>query len=120
MKKVWDYLTAHGMTEAGASGMMGNMYAESGIIPTRVEILCLKRLAELGKHYTDATYTAFVDDGTITKAQFLIPLPGKQYGYGVCQWTSPGRKSGLYNLAKSRGVSIGDLEMQLEFLVGRC
>lgn len=118
MKKVWDYLTTHGMTKAGAAGMMGNMYAESGIIPNRVEILCLKRLAECGKYYTDATYTAFVDDGTITKAQFLNPLPGKQYGYGLCQWTSPGRKSGLYNLAKSRGVSIGDLEMQLEFLVG--
>ena len=39
MKKVWSYLVKHGMTEAGAAGMMGNMYAESGIIPNRVEIL---------------------------------------------------------------------------------
>lgn len=118
MQQVWNYLINHGMTQEGAAGMMGNMWAESGIIPNRVETLCLQRLAELGKHYTNATYTAFVDDGTITKAQFLNPLPGKQYGYGLCQWTSPTRKSGLYNLAKSRGTSIGDLEMQLEFLVG--
>lgn len=116
-KQVWQYLTTHGMTKAGAAGMMGNIKAESGMIPDRVEILCLKRLKEVGKIYTDATYTAFVDDGTITREQFLHPLPGKQYGYGLCQWTSPGRKGGLYDLAKSEKVSIGNLNMQLEFLI---
>lgn len=114
---VWKYLSSHGMTEAGTAGMMGNIYAESGMIPNRVEILCLKRLKEIGKIYTDATYTAFVDDGTISREQFLHPLPDKQYGYGLCQWTSPGRKDQLYDFAKSQKVSIGDLKMQLEFLV---
>lgn len=118
MKKVWDYLTAHGMTEAGAAGMMGNMYAESGIIPNRVEILCLKRIKEyFGTTYTDATYTAAVDSGKITRARFLNPLPGKVYGYGYCQWTSTGRKAGLYDLCKSKGVSIGDSDTQLEWLM---
>ena len=117
-KKIWDYLINAGMTSAGAAGMMGNMYAESGLVSNRVELLCLKRLKERGKYYTDATYTAFVDDGTISKAEFLNPLPGRQYGYGLCQWTSPSRKSGLYNLAKSRKTSIGDMGTQLEFLIG--
>ena len=96
---------------------MGNLQAESGLIPNRVEILCLKRLAEVGKHYTDATYTAFVDDGTISLDEFLHPLPGKQYGYGLAQWTSPGRKAGLYTLAKMKKVSIGDVGVQLEWLI---
>lgn len=117
MNNIWNYLTSHGMTKAGAAGMMGNMYYESGLIPYKVETLCLKRLAQAGKYYTDSTYTAFVDDGTITREQFLHPLPGKQYGYGLCQWTSPGRKGALYDFAKKKKVSIGNEEMQLEFLI---
>ena len=97
--------------------MMGNIQAESGMIPNRVEILCLKRLREVGKIYTDATYTAFVDDGTISRAEFLNPLPGKRYGYGLVQLTTPSRKAGLYDLAKKRHESIGDLAVQLEYLV---
>lgn len=117
-KKVWQYLTKTAkMTPAGAAGMMGNLYAESGMIPNRVEILCLQRLREIGKYYTDATYTAFVDDGTISRASFLNPLSGKVYGYGLCQWTTPGRKAGLYDLCKRKKVSIGDLTAQLEYLL---
>lgn len=116
-KAVWDYLRRAGMTESGAAGVMGNMQAESGIISNRVEILCLKRLRENGKVYDDASYTAAVDSGKISKAEFLNPLPGKQYGYGYCQWTSPGRKSGLYDLCKQKGVSIGDMYTQLDFLI---
>lgn len=114
---IWTYLVEHGMTAAGAAGMMGNMYAESGLIPNRVEILCLRRLREIGKYYTDETYTAAVDNGTISRASFLHPLPGRQYGYGLVQWSSPDRKAGLYDLCKRKKVSIGDSETQLEYLI---
>ena len=97
--------------------MMGNLYAESGCIPNKVEDLCLQRLREAGRYYTDATYTAFVDDGTISKDEFLHPLPARQYGYGLAQWTTPSRKAGLYDLCKARHASIGDLAVQLEYLV---
>ena len=116
-KVIWDTLIGCGVTEEGAAGVMGNIYAESGMIPNRVEILCLKRLKENGQVWNDATYTAAVDSGKISKATFLHPLPGKQYGYGLCQWTSPGRKEGLYNLCKSKGVSIGDAAAQIEWLM---
>jgi len=117
MKKTWSHLISSGMTKEGAAGLMGNLYSESGIIPTRVETLCLQRLREAGKLYTDATYTAFVDDGTISRAEFLHPLSGRQYGYGLCQWTSPGRKGKLYDHCKARKASIGDLDAQLDFLI---
>lgn len=116
-KEIFDYLTRAGMTKAGAAGMMGNLYHESGLISNRVEILCLKRLKEAGQSWTDKSYTAAVDDGRISRAGFLNPLPGKQYGYGLAQWTSPGRKAHLYDAAKAAGVSIGDMKMQLDFLV---
>ena len=116
-KTIYNYLLSAGMTPAGAAGMMGNMYAESGLTPNRVEMLCLKRLKEAGKIYTDATYTAFVDDGTISRDEFLHPLPGRVYGYGLCQWTTPARKGKLYDAAKRKGASIGDLYVQLDVLI---
>lgn len=116
-KQIWDHLIAQGMTAAGAAGLMGNLYAESGLIPGRVEMLCLKRLKEHGKIYTDETYTAAVDSGKISRAEFLNPLPGKQYGYGLAQWTSPGRKGALYDFVKAAGVSIADAGAQLDYLV---
>ena len=116
-EQVWGYLLKSGLTAAGAAGLMGNLRAESGVIPNRVEILCLKRLREHGRTYSDQSYTAAVDSGAITKSEFLHPIPGKQYGYGLAQWTSPNRKAGLYDLAQSKGTSIGDLDTQLEYLV---
>ena len=115
-ERVWNTLVNAGLTPEGAAGLMGNLQAESGIIPNRVENLCLKRYRENGKYYTDATYTAFVDDGTITRAEFIRPM-GKQYGYGLAQWTSPGRKSKLYDRCKAAGASIGDLKTQVDFLI---
>ena len=115
-EKVWNYLKAKGLSDYACSGFLGNFYAESGVIFNRVEILCLNRLKENGKSYNDETYTASVDNGKISRAEFLNPLPGKQYGYGLCQWTSPGRKGGLYDLCKKRGVSIADAETQLDWL----
>lgn len=114
---IWNYLIGFGLTESGAAGLMGNLYAESGLIPGRVEMLCLRRLSECGKKYNDATYTAAVDCGKISRQEFLNPIHGKQYGYGIAQWTSSSRKAGLYDLAKARGVSIADLQVQLDYLM---
>ena len=116
-KEIFEFLTSSGMTKEGAAGVMGNLQHESGLISNRVELLCLKRLRENGKVYTDASYTAAVDSGAISLEEFLHPLPGRQYGYGLAQWTSPGRKEKLYICAKERGKSIGDCLTQLEFLV---
>lgn len=119
METAWRYFIEKGLTEAGAAGLMGNLYAESaGFHPNRVEFLCIRRLKEAGKIYTDTTYTEAVDDGRITTSQFLNPLPGRVYGYGLAQWTSPDRKKGLYSLCKSRGVSIADLQTQLDYIMG--
>lgn len=116
-QKIWNFLISNGLNAYGAAGLMGNLYAESGLNPKNLEDLCEKRLRENGKNYTDETYTKAIDNGTISRAEFLNPLPGKQYGYGLAQWTSPGRKAGLYDLAKSKKASIADIEVQLEWLL---
>lgn len=66
------------MTKEGAAGLMGNQYYESdGFVASRVEYLCLQRLRENGKNYTQETYTKAIDSGEISRAEFLNPLPNK-------------------------------------------
>ena len=116
-EQIWNFLKTEIGNDYGAAGLMGNLHAESGLNPQNLENLCERRLKEAGKSYcTDETFTSAVDNGTIGREEFLHPLPNKQYGYGLAQWTSAGRKAGLYDLVKSKGKSIGDLETQLEFL----
>lgn len=116
-RKAYKAYTAFGLTPEGACGLMGNQYAESaGFVSNRLEFLCVKRYKEKGIVYTDESYTKYVDSGKISKTEFLSPL-GRHYGYGLSQWTTSDRKSGLYELAKKKGVSIADGDMQLEYTV---
>lgn len=123
-KKAHKRFLAEGMTVAGSCGLIANLEAESdGFYTNRVEYLCLQRLKEngirdeSGKTYTHVTYTDAVDSGRISRAKFQNPLTGKQYGYGLAQWTTPARKGGLYDLARSRGVSISNMDMQIDYLI---
>ena len=84
---------------------MGNLFAESGLIPTNLQN---SYESELGMN--DASYTAAVDNGSYTN------FTHDSAGYGLAQWTYWSRKQGLFQLCKSRGKSIGDLNTQLDFL----
>ena len=102
--QIWKVLISHGYTPAGAAGAMGNLYAESALSSTNVQD---------GYGYSDAYYTQAVDNGTISRSKFVHD----SIGYGLAQWTYWSRKAGLYDLAKAKGVSIGSLGMQLEYLL---
>lgn len=102
---IWDKLTAAGLTAAGAAGLLGNLDAESGLNPQNLQNSYEKKLG-----YTDADYTAAVDCGAYANFSY------DGAGYGLAQWTYWSRKRNLLAYAKSKGKSVGDLEMQLEFL----
>ena len=104
-KIIWDYLYDKIGNAYGVAGLMGNLYAESGLIPTNMENAYEKKLG-----YTDSTYTEAVDNGKYTK------FGTDAVGYGLAQWTYHTRKKALLAYAQSKGVSIGDLNMQVEFL----
>lgn len=105
---IWDWLTATGsFTPQAVAGIMGNLFAESGYNSKNLQNSYEEKLG-----YNDNTYTAAVDNGTYTKSQFV----NDSAGYGIAQWTSASRKQGLYEYAKSKNVSIGDITMQCEFL----
>lgn len=115
-KRAYAFYINAGLTPAGACGLMGNEYSESaGFLSNRVEFLCIQRLKEHGKTYTNESYTSAVDTGKISRAEFLNPLPNKQYGYGLVQWTTPARKAGLYDRTVAVGKSIADQTAQLEY-----
>ena len=102
---IWSFLIGKIGNAYGAAGLMGNLYAESGLNPINLENAYEKKLG-----YTDSTYTDAVDSGKYTN------FVRDSAGYGLAQWTYWSRKQKLLLFAKNRGVSIGNLEMQLDFL----
>lgn len=102
--KVYQYLVSKGYSPVGASAIIGNLIAESNCDPHNVEDRC---------YFSDDEYTNRVDAGTYSEHIFA----NDSFGYGLAQWTFFTRKRKLYDLCKSKGVSISDLDTQCEFLV---
>lgn len=105
-KTIWDFLKQQGFNDFGIAGLMGNLDAESGLIPTN-----LQNTHNTKFKLSDTQYTQQVDNGTYTN------FVKDEAGYGLAQWTYWSRKQNLLNYAKSKNKSIGDLNMQLEFLI---
>ena len=105
-KQIWDFLKAEGFNDFGVAGLMGNLLAESGLRPNNMEDQYQSKLG-----YNDESYTRAVDNGTYTN--FIKDA----VGYGLAQWTYWTRKQNLLNFARQNNKSIGDLNMQLCFLV---
>lgn len=104
-ERIWNFLLAKIGNEYGVAGMMGNLQAESGLRPNNLQNTFEKSLS-----MTDEQYTVAVDIGAYTN------FAGDKAGYGLAQWTSEGRKRGLLGLAQTRSKSIGDINIQLEWL----
>lgn len=105
-QKIWNFLKAEGFNDFGAAGLMGNLLAESGLQPKNMEDQYQSKLG-----YNDESYTRAVDNGTYTN------FVKDTVGYGLAQWTYWTRKQNLLNFAKQNNKSIGDLDMQLCFLI---
>lgn len=104
-KIIWNYFKAKGLSDCGIAGLMGNLYAESGLSPVNLQNSYEKKLS-----MTDSQYTQAVDNGSYSN------FVKDSAGYGLAQWTYWSRKQGLLKLCRSRNKSIGDLNTQLDFL----
>lgn len=105
--KMWSYLEELGINNDYAkAGILSQFLAESAMRSNNLEEVHQNRLGMTDDEYTASVdsevYKNFVYDGA---------------GYGLCQWTWHSRKSGLLDMARSRGVSIGDMYLQLDFMV---
>ena len=104
-QQIWNYLLNKLSNPYGVAGIMGNMYAESGLQSNNLQNSYEKKLG-----YTDTSYTSAVDKGVYTNFVY------DSAGYGLVQWTYWSLKRDLLAYAQANNKSIGDLEMQLEFL----
>lgn len=104
-EKIWNYFYEKIKNQYGVAGLMGNLYAESGLQSNILQISFQKSLNLTSEEYTKRVdnnlYTNFVND---------------KAGYGLAQWTYYSRKQNLLNFIKQKKKSIGDLETQLDFL----
>ena len=101
-KKVWDFLKLKGLTNAGAAGLMGNLYCES-----RIESVIYEEEYHKTIGLTNEEYVAKVNSGEYTN------FVNDKVGFGLAQWTYYSRKQALLN--KCLG-NIGDMDCQLEYL----
>lgn len=105
-KQFYEYFISKGLTGEGACGLIGNLYHESGLRSNN-----LQNSYERSLGFSDESYTNAVDSGSYKN--FVHDAAG----YGLAQWTYWSRKEKLLQYAKSRGCSIADEIMQLDFLV---
>lgn len=93
-QKVMDYFVGKGYSPAQAAGIVGNMYAESGVQPERLQ------------------GTA---SGVTTPAESIPSwkLHNRNTGWGLVQWTPAGK---MVDQARAAGKDPNDLNTQLDFL----
>ena len=97
-----------GLDHAAVCGIMANIGFESDFCSTRLQN---SYAAKAG--CTALEYTEGVDSGRTGHDDFVHD----RAGYGICQWTLPSRKEKLYRYLKDRGLSIGDLQGQVDHLI---
>ena len=100
----WIFLKQHGLTDAGAAGLMGNLKAESGI----KSVIYEHKYEPMLNNMTAQEYVDQVNQGIYTN------FTKDKVGFGLAQWTSERRKTNLLEACKGK---IGDFQCQLDFLM---
>ncbi|MGZ6004843.1 MAG: phage tail tip lysozyme [Candidatus Saccharimonadales bacterium] len=90
----FNYFISQGLPPFQAAGIIGNMQAESGVQPQRLQN---------------------TTSGVVTPAQSLSPsqLTNANLGWGLVQWTPPGK---MITPTKQVGKDANDILVQLDFL----
>lgn len=102
--RIWKYFTSHGWTESAVAGVLGNLQKESGVECVRVQGDVEARDRTKSIKYTN------------TVGQSRDAFSNDSKGYGLAQWTYHTRKRALWDFAYSRHKSVGNQDIQIEFL----
>jgi hypothetical protein len=111
-------VNTYGYPVNGAAGLVGNLIAESGVMPNRIEG------SQASTPMRAPDFSGRVRDFTPTEVQNRDAArrlgPGRP-GIGLAQWTSSDRRSGLFRHT-FRGRQLGaailtDLDAQVDYLV---
>ena len=101
---IWNFLYEKLNNPYGVAGLMGNLFAESSLNPVLANNV-KKKTGLTNEQYTAAADAGvnnnFVDDGI---------------AYGLVQWCYKTRKKGLLDKARAESKSVGDINLQLEYM----
>jgi hypothetical protein len=108
----------YGYPVNGAAGLVGNLIAESGVLPNRIEgsrSATPMRAPDFAGRVRDWT------PDEVRDRSFSRRTGPRHPGIGIAQWTSPDRRRGLFRHV-FRGRQLGsailfDLEAQVDYLV---
>ena len=110
IRYIYEQCRAVGITHHGAIGLLGNLKGEtSDFDPMSLETMYANRFG-----LSDAEYTRRADAGEKIYGSYCFEKDNA--GYGIAQWTWWERKKNLFDYAKSRGTSVGNLETQVHFM----
>ncbi|MBQ0111586.1 MAG: hypothetical protein KBT03_00485 [Bacteroidales bacterium] len=107
MDKLFNLLYEQLPNKKAVCGIMGNLKAESALKTNN-----LQNSFE-GKYGNDEDYTRKVNSKEISKHTFMYDSAG----YGLAQWTYWSRKKFLYENTVEKGLSIDDLQGQVNTII---
>lgn len=108
-EQIWNYFTeTRGLAPGVAAGFLGNMEAEAHFEPRLVEYGFQNSRGETSRPGQPSS----LDD---QMPPIQVPRTG-QPGYGIIQWTSPGRRNGLQQYATDTGRPVSSLVLQLDYV----
>jgi hypothetical protein len=88
----FNYFRQQGLTPEQAAGIVGNLYAESGVMPNRKQGSGMQTINSVDKIVSNV-------------------------GFGIAQWTTSGRQQAWISFAESNGEDALSLQLQLKFLM---
>lgn len=94
-EKIWHFIYDKCQNAYGTAALMGNLMAESSLNPAAGA--------------KDSNYIFNADNGS-------IDFVHDKRAFGLVQWCYYTRKQGLLDYAKSEGMSVGSLDVQLEYM----
>lgn len=104
---VWRYLIGKQLSPTQVAGIMGNMQAESHFEPRIVEYGFLNSRGEISKPGQPSSLDDVVPPDRNEKGQ---------PGYGLVGWTFPPFKQALRDISAQKGISAGNIGLQLDYL----
>ena len=101
---IWGFIYSKLNNPYGTAGLMGNLFAESSLNP----ILANNVKKKTG--LTNEQYTAAADAGVNNN------FVSDGIAYGLVQWCYHTRKKALLDKARAADKSVGDINVQLEYM----
>lgn len=106
IKWAYDRLMKEFNNSIGVCALLGQFKYESNLQSNNLQNSGNRKLS-----LSDEDYTKAVDEGSY--GNFVYDAQG----YGLAQWTYWARKKNLLDFAKTKGVSVGDFKLQIEFAI---